>query len=75
MTTKIYRVPGMHCASCPKLIALALEDVPGVHSVDARLDDKRVAINFDETVTDDHTLEAAIRAAGYEPLPTEPASL
>ena len=75
MTTKIYLVPGMHCASCPKLIALALEDVPGVLTVDARLDDKRVAILFDETVTGEKDLEVAIREAGYEPTPAEPPAI
>lgn len=66
MTTISYTVPGMHCASCPKLVAMTLEDAEGVQSVDARLDDKRVTVTYDEAVTDDAKLRAAIREAGYE---------
>ena len=69
MTTKTYSVPGMHCPSCPKAIAMTLEDVPGVASVDARLEDKSVAVTFDEALTGDAAIRAAIREAGYEAAP------
>ena len=66
MTTVTYIVPGMHCASCPKLIAMTLEDTEGVQRVDARLEDRRLTVTYDEAVTDDMKLRAAIREAGYE---------
>lgn len=69
MMTITYTVPGMHCASCPKLIAMALEELQAVSAVDARLEDKIVAVMFDEAVLDDAAIRSAIRRAGYEAEP------
>ena len=75
MTTTTYRVPSMHCASCPKLIGMALEDLHGVSAVDAQLDSKTVTVTYDEAVATRDAVEAAIREAGYEPeLAAEPGS-
>lgn len=75
MTTTTYRVPSMHCASCPKLITLALEDLDGVSVVDAQLDSKIVTVTYDEAVATRDVVDAAIRDAGYEPeLADEPES-
>jgi copper chaperone CopZ len=76
MTTTTYAVPGMHCASCPKLIAMTLEDTAGVSAVDAQLEGTTVTVTYDETVLDDTAIRAAIHEAGYEaaPFPAEAGS-
>jgi len=71
--TTTYAVPGMHCASCPKLIAMTLEDTAGVTAVDALLEGTTVTITYDENVLNDAGIRAAIKEAGYDaaPLPAE----
>ena len=62
--TKIYSVPGMHCAHCEAAVARELEAVDGVEAVDVDLDAKRVTVRGHGL--DDAALRAAIDEAGYE---------
>lgn len=65
MATIMYRVPGMHCGSCPKLITMLLREMNGVAGVDARLDDKIVAVMYDDAVVNEATIRNTIQGAGY----------
>lgn len=59
------KVSGMHCASCEKVIAMALEDVPGAKVLSAS--HKTGAVRL--AVPDEKTLAAArkaIVAEGYK---------
>ena len=47
MTTVIYNVPAMHCNNCTRTIELEVGELPGVQSVHANLDTKKVQITFD----------------------------
>lgn len=69
MPTITYTVPGMHCASCPKLITMSLEEMKGVTGVDARLEDKIVAVMYDDAVVDEATIRNTIKGAGYDAEP------
>lgn len=62
--TRIYSVPGMHCAHCTAAVTQELEAVAGVESVDVDLDAKRVTVSG--PALDDDALRAAIDEAGYE---------
>ena len=67
METKIYAVPGMHCAHCEAAVSEELERVAGVAAVDVDLETKRVTVTG-ETL-DDAVLVAAIDEAGYDAEP------
>jgi copper chaperone CopZ len=71
MTTQIttFSVPDMHCASCPKLIKLTLEDLKGVGEVDASLDTKTVTVNYDPSLVTLELLISTIKEAGYTTTP------
>ena len=65
--TSRFLVPDMHCASCPKIIKMNLEEVPGVTDVIADLDTKIVTVTFDTSQTNLQALASVITASGYTP--------
>jgi copper chaperone CopZ len=67
METRIYAVPGMHCAPCETAVTEELEGVPGVAAVDVDLETKRVTVRGE--ALDDAALVAAIDEAGYDAEP------
>lgn len=54
----------MHCESCPKLINMTLEEIPGVVSSKASLKDKTVLVSHTEKVSPE-LLISAIEETGY----------
>ncbi|MFA5828445.1 MAG: heavy metal translocating P-type ATPase [Candidatus Shapirobacteria bacterium] len=65
----ILSVPGMHCPTCPKLIALGLKDQKGVNSVTASLEKKQVIVDFDPAKIEITDLVANIKESGYTAIP------
>ena len=70
MTTRRYRITGMHCASCGLLVDDTLEDIPGIESssTDVRAGHAVVDVKPSALVSDD-TILAAITGLGYEAHP------
>lgn len=64
MTTKSFRVEGMHCASCVRLIEGALGEVPGVKKATVNLATEEATVTFDPTVGE-QTLASAVQGVGY----------
>ena len=62
-------VRGMSCASCVQKVTKALNRVDGVVSASVNFAAERADINYLPTVATLDDLMAAIRDAGYEPLP------
>ena len=62
-------VRGMSCASCVAKVTKALNRVDGVVSASVNFAAERADINYLPTVASLEDLMAAIRDAGYEPLP------
>jgi copper chaperone CopZ len=60
----VYLVPGMHCAHCVAAVEEEVSAVPGVESVAADLETKRVDVAG--RALDDAAIRAAIEEAGYE---------
>ena len=60
-----YRVEGMICEGCAKNVREALERLSGVESAQVSLDEGCVTINYDDDVTGENDLAAAVRDAGY----------
>ncbi|MEV6524504.1 cation transporter [Longispora sp. NPDC051575] len=62
--TYVFRVQGMHCASCGMLIDEALEDIPGVTCSTTSVKAGRTTVIADSRVGPTE-LAATIVAAGY----------
>lgn len=61
---RVYLVPGMHCAHCVAAVEEEVSAVPGVESVAADVETKRVDVAG--RALDDAAIRAAIEEAGYE---------
>lgn len=53
MKTVTYSVPAIHCMHCTHTIEMEVGDLPGVQSVKADLNTKKVQITFDEPATEE----------------------
>lgn len=63
--SKVYRIKGMHCASCAGIIEKTFKAVEGVQSVEANYGTESVRLAFDEVKTDPHQLSKLIEPLGY----------
>jgi len=59
------KVKGMHCHSCEMLVKDELEEIPGVHGVEANHKDGFVKIVHDESVNIE-AIKSKIKELGYE---------
>lgn len=66
MKTKIIRVGGMTCAACVGRVEGALKTVNGVQSAIANIGNNTATVVYDETMTTEADLAAAITSAGYQ---------
>lgn len=64
-TQKVYKIKGMHCASCANIIEKNLKKVEGVESAVSNYGTESVKISFDETKTNPHDLSKQIEPLGY----------
>ena len=63
--SKIYRVKGMHCASCAHIIEKEFKKTDGVHSVEVNYGTETTKVTYDETKTNPHDLSKKIEKLGY----------
>lgn len=63
----IFRVPGLHCASCVWLVEQLWRVVPGVAKSEVDLMRRTVRIDFDPAATSLRRIAEALTAIGYEP--------
>ena len=66
MTKKIFKVIGMHCNSCSRLIEDGLKEKPGVERVSASYADERVDVYFNEDKISEQEIKDKIIELGYE---------
>lgn len=59
----ILKISGMTCGHCVSAVNRALQQVPGVESVDVSLDPQQAVVTGD---ADPQALTAAVREEGYE---------
>lgn len=59
------KVDGMHCASCERLIAEALEELPGAGKVTASQARGAVEVAYDEKLLTEKGIIAAIKREGF----------
>ncbi|HEY4523353.1 MAG TPA: heavy metal translocating P-type ATPase [Candidatus Paceibacterota bacterium] len=75
MHTEIYKVKGMHCASCSSIIEKTLKKIEGVQSVDVNYGTEKAKISFDSSKINPPALSGHIEPLGYSLImPTTDAS-
>lgn len=65
MATKTFKVSGMHCSSCEKLIDMELSELPGVKAVHASYDREQCTVESDGSVPETQVI-TAIETLGYK---------
>jgi Cu2+-exporting ATPase/Cu+-exporting ATPase len=65
MHTQIYRVKGMHCASCSAVIEKTFKKVEGVQLAEVNYGTEKAKISFDPTKTNPQDLSKQIEPLGY----------
>lgn len=64
-TERVYKVKGMHCASCVTLIQNKVAKVPGVESATVHLTSEKATVGFSGTAPSLDQLNSAITPFGY----------
>jgi sulfite exporter TauE/SafE/copper chaperone CopZ/heme/copper-type cytochrome/quinol oxidase subunit 2 len=65
MKQHIYKVSGMHCASCEILLEKKLLEIKGVKSVDASTSKEEVVLNYENEKPNIHELNKIFKKDGY----------
>ena len=65
MQTEIYKIKGMHCASCSAIIEKTLKKVEGVQLVEVNYGTEKAKLSFDPSKTDPQKLSKHIEPLGY----------
>lgn len=72
--TLTFPVKGMDCAGCTQTVRRAIEQLPGVQTVDVLLSSEKATVTLDTTQVDVATIRKAVADVGYTiPDTTEPA--
>ncbi|MGB3299296.1 MAG: heavy metal translocating P-type ATPase [Phormidesmis sp.] len=66
MTATTLKLKGMSCASCANHIQTAIQQVPGVSSVQVNFATQQASVEYNERNTDLEKIQAAVAEAGYE---------
>lgn len=65
MATQIFKVKGMHCASCASVITKKLSAVPHVHSVSVNYGNEKAKVDFDSNNVSVSEMNHALDKLGY----------
>ena len=65
MKTEIYKIKGMHCASCAGIIERTFKKIDGVDIAEANYGNESVKVNFDDTKTNPQSMSEKIEPFGY----------
>lgn len=65
MHTKIYKIKGMHCASCSAVIERTFKKIDGVHAAEVNYGTEKVKVSFDTSKTNPQNLSKQIEPLGY----------
>ena len=66
MTKAVYKIKGMHCASCSVLVDKLLKKQPGVKSISTNYGAEKTAIEFDESKITLEKIDEFINKLGYD---------
>lgn len=65
MSTHIYKVKGMHCASCASIIERAVKKIEGVTDISVNNGTEKAKVIFDDSKTSHHTFNQKLKPLGY----------
>lgn len=65
MDKKIYKINGMHCASCVALIQKKVSRIPGVESCSVGLASEKATVIFSNKIVSTEELNKPIKPLGY----------
>jgi copper chaperone CopZ len=60
-----FKISGMHCTSCAKLIEMTLEDEMGVRSVSVEYPSGEARVEFDPALASPKSMQDVITSLGY----------
>lgn len=61
-----FKIAGMHCTSCSKLIEMTLKDMNGVESIEVDYEAAEGKVSFDTAVLSTSNISAAVKELGYD---------
>lgn len=64
MSTEVLYIPSISCTHCTQTIERELQALPGIHTVQADLDTRRVIVSY-APPADEHTIAARLAEIGY----------
>ena len=64
MTTVTYSIPAIHCMHCTHTIEMEVRELPGVQTVKADMNTRKVEISFDAPATEEQ-IKALLTEINY----------
>ncbi|MBN1288115.1 MAG: heavy-metal-associated domain-containing protein [Actinobacteria bacterium] len=61
-----FRIAGMHCTSCSKLVEMTLRDMKGVESISVDYEAAEGHVRFDPELISTDDIASAVKGIGYE---------
>lgn len=61
----VLKVQGMHCAGCEKTIQQAIQQLPGIISINASYKTRTMRVRFDKSKTTAQEIQQVVQAVGY----------
>lgn len=65
MSTHIYKVKGMHCASCASIIERTIKKIEGVTDISVNNGTEKAKVTFDTDKTSHHAFNQKLKPLGY----------
>lgn len=65
MTNKIYKIKGMHCASCASIVERTVKKIDGVEDISVNNGTENAKISFDESKTNPESFNKKLEPLGY----------
>ena len=66
MSSTTLRIPGIHCGNCKAAIEGALGELDGVRSAEVSVEERSVAVDYDESLVHLDQIKDAIVEQGYD---------
>lgn len=66
LSSRTYPVLNMHCSNCARHVEHAINDLPGVSSVEVNLSTNTVSVKYDKLQLTAGEIRAAVLSAGYD---------
>lgn len=65
MLKKTFQIPDMYCSNCVMHLEALEDEIPGILTIQGSYQKQRLVVEYDETITDEAQICAAIVKLGY----------